>query len=82
MGRISIITVCYNSEHSISRCLNSILEQDCTDIELVIVDGNSSDNTRSIIENFKSKYSNIKYISEEDVGDEVGKFINGIAELN
>jgi glycosyltransferase involved in cell wall biosynthesis len=64
--KISIITVCYNSQDTIAFTLNSILNQDYKNIEHIIIDGGSSDNTINIINqyNFKNK----KFISEKDNG--------------
>ena len=55
--KISIITVCYNSQDTIAFTLNSILNQDYKNIEHIIIDGGSSDNTLNIINqyNFKNK---------------------------
>lgn len=64
--KISIITVCYNSQDTIAFTLNSILNQDYKNIEHIIIDGGSTDNTINIINqyNFKNK----KFISEKDNG--------------
>jgi glycosyltransferase involved in cell wall biosynthesis len=64
--KISIITVCYNSQDTIAFTLNSILNQDYKNIEHIIVDGGSTDNTINIINqyNFKNKI----FISEKDKG--------------
>ena len=64
--KISIITVCYNSEDTIEYSINSVLSQDCGNIEYIIIDGNSSDNTKSIIEKYRDKISH--FISEKDEG--------------
>lgn len=61
---LSIITVCYNSEKTIERCINSIVSQMDDRIEYIIVDGNSKDHTIDIVK----KYKQIKYISEKDNG--------------
>ena len=67
---ISIITVCYQAERIIEDTMLSVLSQTYDNLEYIIIDGNSSDNTRAIIEGFKSKYPNriIKVISEPDRG--------------
>ena len=66
--RISIISSCFNSELTIAETLNSIEFQSYDDIELVMVDGNSKDNSLKIIQSFKEKFLNIKIISENDNG--------------
>lgn len=64
--KISIITPCLNSEKTIERTINSIIIQDYEDIEYIIVDGKSTDNTLNIIKKYADKYRFIKYISEKD----------------
>ena len=64
--KISIITVCYNSSKTIEKTILSIANQTYKDIEYIIVDGNSTDNTIFYID----KYINVidKWISEPDKG--------------
>jgi glycosyltransferase len=66
--KISIITATYNSEKSIKTCLDSVISQDYSDIEYIIIDGKSLDQTLNIINGYQQKYSNIKLISESDQG--------------
>ena len=47
---VSIIIPTYNREKTILRAINSVLEQTYNDIEVIIVDDGSKDNTREIIE--------------------------------
>lgn len=69
MVKVSIITVCYNSEATISRTIESVLKQSYTNIEYVIVDGQSKDNTGTIIEEYYNcNRQRMKYISEPDKG--------------
>ena len=63
---ISIITVCYNSEKTISRTIESIINQTYKNIEYIIIDGKSDDKTLEIIDNYKNNIS--KIISEKDNG--------------
>lgn len=63
--KISIITVSYNSSATIRDSINSILAQDHPDIEYIVVDGNSTDNTLEIVKSFGHQ---IKWISEPDNG--------------
>ncbi len=64
--KVSIITVCYNSEATIREAIESVLSQTYTDIEYIIVDGASSDSTLSIVDEYQRKIA--KVISEEDSG--------------
>ena len=49
--KFSIITVTYNSEAYISRCIDSVLSQDYSDFEYILVDGCSTDTTLNIVAN-------------------------------
>ena len=64
--KISIITVTYNSEKTIESTILSVLNQKYTDLEYIIIDGKSSDNTLNIVEKYKDKIDVI--ISEPDNG--------------
>ena len=64
--KVSIITICFNSQDTIEDTIKSVISQDYKDIEYIIVDGNSKDNTKSIIQKYKSKLA--YYISEPDLG--------------
>ncbi len=63
---ISIITVVKNAENTIEKCIKSVLNQNYKNIQYIIIDGNSTDNTRKIIDKYKNKISLI--ICEEDNG--------------
>ena len=62
--KISIITVVFNSENSILSTLKSVRNQSYKNIEHIVVDGLSSDNTCKIVEDFGVE----KLISEKDTG--------------
>tara|TARA_B100000767_G_C19766155_1_gene537594 strand:- start:1078 stop:1836 length:759 start_codon:yes stop_codon:yes gene_type:complete len=64
--KISIIIATYNSEKTIKKCLDSCILQDYPNKEILIIDGNSSDNTLKIVQNFKS--SNLSFFSDADTG--------------
>jgi glycosyltransferase involved in cell wall biosynthesis len=64
--KISLITVTYNAAHTLQRCIKSVANQTYGNVEYIIIDGNSSDDTLQII------YDNKKHIqvfnSEQDKG--------------
>ncbi len=67
--KVSIVTVSFNSQNTISDTINSVLHQTYPDIEYIIVDGKSSDNTVNIIESLKDKFNGrLRFISEPDNG--------------
>lgn len=62
----SIITISYNSAHYIEKTIESIFAQTCTDFELIIIDGASTDNTIEIVNKYKDRIA--KVVSEPDNG--------------
>lgn len=64
--KISIITVAYNSGKTIRETIQSVALQSYPDVEYIIVDGNSSDDTLEIIKSFGNVVSRV--ISEPDGG--------------
>lgn len=65
----SIITVTYNSEVTLRNTVNSVLFQTYPNIEYIIIDGASEDNTIDIIEEYISIFNErLKWISEKDGG--------------
>ena len=64
--KVSIITVSYNSAETIEETILSVVNQDYKNIEYIIVDGLSKDNTLDIVNKYKSKIATI--VSEKDNG--------------
>lgn len=65
--KITIITATYNAGKTIEQTISSIVCQDYPNLEYIIIDGGSTDDTVSIIEKYASSYA-IKWISEPDQG--------------
>ena len=70
--KISIITATFNSQATIKQTLESVIEQNYQNIEHIIIDGKSSDNTLQIVESYRELYKskNIDLIvsSQKDEG--------------
>lgn len=70
--KVSIITVCRNAAETITKTIDSVLNQEYTNFEYIVVDGNSSDETYTIVKNyekfFKKRNIQFKCISESDNG--------------
>lgn len=66
--KVSVIIPAYNSEKYLSRCLDSILEQTLTDIEIIVVNDGSTDKTEEIITQYIIKDSRIKKINQSNKG--------------
>ena len=63
---ITIITVVLNDDKNIERTIRSVIDQNYDNIQYVIIDGDSKDNTKKIIERYKNKIDT--FVSEKDKG--------------
>ena len=53
--KISVIIPVYNTEKYLRECLNSIINQTLTDIEIICVDDGSTDDSLSILQEYAKK---------------------------
>lgn len=67
MMKISVITVCYQAEKSIARTIESVKRQTYSDMEYILIDGNSGDRTLEILKRTLGDYP-AQVISEPDQG--------------
>lgn len=65
---LSIVVPTHNNEKTLERCLNSILNQEYSNYEVVLVDDGSTDLTSSICQRFSQQYARIKYYKRENQG--------------
>ncbi|MEI7451746.1 MAG: glycosyltransferase family 2 protein [Candidatus Falkowbacteria bacterium] len=65
--KLSLITPTYNSAKTIARTIDSVVTQNYPDLEYIIVDGVSSDETAAIVRAYQDKID-IKFVSEKDSG--------------
>jgi glycosyltransferase involved in cell wall biosynthesis len=74
--KISIVTVVYNAQNTIDRCLESVMRQKFNNIQHIVIDGGSTDGTIQIINKYRDNIS--LFISEPDNGiyDAMNKGIN------
>ena len=56
--KFTIIIPCYNAENFIEQCVNSALEQDYDNVELIVVDNDSGDDSLEIVEGIHEKNPN------------------------
>jgi len=64
--KLSLVTVVYNAQHSIGQCIESVISQNYLNLEYIIVDGGSTDNTLNIIEQYRQHIHIL--VSEPDLG--------------
>ncbi|GAB3894979.1 glycosyltransferase family 2 protein [Spirosoma agri] len=66
MPTVSIITITYNAERFLERTIDSIVTQDATDYEYIVIDGGSTDGTLATIRRYESHITH--WVSEPDSG--------------
>lgn len=64
----SILLCVYNGEEFIANAVNSLLEQEFSDWELVVVNDGSTDSTENILQEYSKKDSRVKVFSKENTG--------------
>lgn len=57
--KISIIIPVYNAENTLNRCLDSIVNQEYKNYEIILINDGSTDNSKQILDEYKNKYTNI-----------------------
>jgi len=79
-NKLIVVVPTYNAELYIEKCLESILNQDYDNYEVIVIDDCSTDNTQSIINRVGEKYSNgfTVHRNTERVGSPLAAFIKGI----
>lgn len=72
--KISVIIPVYNSSTNLRKCLDSVVNQTLKDIEIIVINDGSTDDSKNIIEEYTVKYKNIIFIDQENKG--IGKTRN------
>lgn len=68
MVKVSVVIPVYNCEAYIERCIKSLLKQSLKEVEIVLVDDGSKDNSLKICQSYAEKYSNVKVKHIENSG--------------
>ena len=67
--KITIITATYNSGYTVVDTIESILRQTYKDVEYLVIDGASTDNTMDVVRDYESRFNGrLRYVSEPDKG--------------
>ena len=73
---ISIVTITFNSEKNVEETIKSIVSQDYSNFEYIIIDGGSTDNTLKIVEKYRDKIATIVSEPDKGISDAFNKGIN------
>ncbi len=65
MPAVSVIVPTYNAEHFVEQAIASVLEQTLEDLELILIDDGSTDQTLDIVKRFSDKHDRIKVVENE-----------------
>jgi glycosyltransferase involved in cell wall biosynthesis len=65
------VVLVYKTEEYLRECFDSLVNQTLKDIEIIIVNDSSPDNSHIIIEEYRQKYGNIKVINQKNSGGAV-----------
>lgn len=66
--KVSIIVPVYKTEQYLRKCLDSLVKQTLKDIEILVVNDGSPDNSQEIIDEYEKKYSSVKALLKENGG--------------
>lgn len=71
MYKLSVVVLVYNTEEYLNECIDSLLSQKLDDIEIILVDDESTDSSLNICLAYQEKYDNIKVIQQKNQGGAV-----------
>ncbi|QJC90341.1 glycosyltransferase [Bacillus inaquosorum] len=66
--KLSVVVLVYNTENYLRECLDSLINQTLKDIQIIIVNDESPDNSLEIIKEYQKNYSNIVLIDQKNSG--------------
>jgi glycosyltransferase involved in cell wall biosynthesis len=73
MHKLSIVTISLNQAKFLERAIRSVVEQNYSDIEYIVVDPGSTDGSRDIIERYRSRISRVVYEPDRGPADGLNK---------
>ncbi len=81
MPKISVVLTTYNSAETLPRAIDSILAQTIRDIEFIIVNDGSTDNTAQILSDYAKKDPRVKIITQKNQGPSIARN-NGVTQTS
>ena len=73
MAKISVLIPCFNVEKYISQCIESVLNQDFQDIEIICVDDGSTDHTLRLLKEYERQDTRLKVLSQTNKGQSAAR---------
>ncbi|MCM3338765.1 glycosyltransferase [Paenibacillus sp. MER TA 81-3] len=67
-SKLSVVIANYNKEQYLEQCLNSVIGQTLENIEIIVVDDGSTDNSSEILKRYEKQYKYIKVYTQENAG--------------
>ena len=68
MEKISVIIPVYNDEEYLAQCLDSVLRQTYSNLEIILVDDGSTDSTPELCEKYREKYAKKRILNKKNGG--------------
>lgn len=81
MPKVSVIISAYQKAKYLPRALQSVLDQTCSALEVIVVDDGSTDSTKEIVDSFAKSDSRVRYIYQDNQGPG-GARNTGVREAN
>lgn len=68
MVKVSVVVPIYNMEKYLTRCLDCLINQTLSDMEIICVNNGSTDNSAKILNAYQTKYSKVKIVNTQNTG--------------
>ena len=68
MEKVTVIIPVYNSEKYIRKCVESVINQTCKNIKILLINDGSTDKSKEILEKYRNEYKNIEVINQNNKG--------------
>ena len=79
--KISVIIPVWNLETVLERCLNSVLKQTYTNLEIIVVNDGSTDRSKHILNDYAERHENIVVVHQENAGVTAAR-LNGVSKAS
>ena len=78
---VSVITISYNQEKYIGETIKSVLDQNYSNVEYIVIDAGSNDRSREIIMQYKDQINKIIFEKDDGPGDGLNKGLKLLREI-